>query len=162
MSDTNVARLAEAMEKLKKQSIRLGDLDNRKYDLTMLEAKAIQSLYEMDNVKGEERKPITPSRLSRHMGMQAPIISPILTTLEQKGKIIRRPDPDDRRSVRIQLTDSGRDTACKSIHHRQVLLHNFADFLGDEDMGELIRIISKIEQFLAEKNSSDTGEDLRL
>ncbi len=156
MEQSDAKKLTEAFRKLNKQLRSMGDFAHTKHGLTMLESKAMEGMCEMEEEGGSA---ITPSRLSRHMGMQAPIISPILTTLERKGNITRRPDPDDRRSVVINLTQSGRETALTILARRQQMLESFVKSLGQRDTAELIRIISKMEEFLGQEHMSRMGEE---
>ncbi len=52
----------------------------------------------------------TPSTaLGPRMGMEATSLSRILKTMEEKGLIERKPNPDDGRSVLIHLTDFGKE-----------------------------------------------------
>ena len=52
----------------------------------------------------------TPSTsLGPKMGMEATSLSRILKTMEERGLIERRPNPDDGRSVLIHLTEFGRE-----------------------------------------------------
>ncbi|MFF2554289.1 MarR family winged helix-turn-helix transcriptional regulator [Nocardia sp. NPDC058058] len=50
---------------------------------------------------------ITAIRLAEHLGMSRAGVSKTLTKLEQKGLIARTPNPDDRRSALVHLTDTG-------------------------------------------------------
>ncbi len=50
----------------------------------------------------------TPSTaLGPKMGMEATSLSRILKSMEEKGLIVRKPNPNDGRGVLIHLTDSG-------------------------------------------------------
>ena len=52
----------------------------------------------------------TPSTaLGPKMGMEATSLSRTLKTMEEKGLIVRRPNPDDGRGVLIHLTDFGKE-----------------------------------------------------
>lgn len=52
----------------------------------------------------------TPSTsLGPKMGMEATSLSRTLKTMEEKGLIIRRPNPEDGRGVLIHLTDFGKE-----------------------------------------------------
>ncbi|WP_432624468.1 MarR family winged helix-turn-helix transcriptional regulator [Bifidobacterium sp.] len=66
----------------------------------------VQQLY----IKG----PMTPSQIAQAMGATTGRVSTLLAGLEKKGQIVREPDPDDRRSVHIRLTETGEERA-----HRQ-------------------------------------------
>ncbi len=65
----------------------------------------------------------TPSTaLGPKMGMEATSLSRILKTMEKKGLIVRRPNPDDGRGVIIGLTEFGREKRAQS--REKVLIFN--------------------------------------
>ncbi|MHB1435885.1 MAG: MarR family winged helix-turn-helix transcriptional regulator [Thermoplasmata archaeon] len=52
----------------------------------------------------------TPSLLSRVTGITLPATSELIDRLVGQGWVVRSPSPTDRRSYRLELTDSGRAT----------------------------------------------------
>ncbi len=69
-----------------------------KYDLTMSMA------FILINVS---KKGSNPTKIGPAMGMQANSLSRTLKTLEDKGLIIRKKAPDDKREIYIFLTEEG-------------------------------------------------------
>lgn len=51
---------------------------------------------------------MTPSELARWMAAPATTVSSYVKRFEARGHVTREPNPDDRRSYRIQLTPAGR------------------------------------------------------
>src|SRR6266545_3108257 len=49
-----------------------------------------------------------PSQLAEEMQITKQSVNEVLGHLERRGYLVREPDPDDSRSRRIRLTDSGR------------------------------------------------------
>jgi DNA-binding MarR family transcriptional regulator len=70
-----------------------------KYDTTMATGLALLSI---DPVYGTPSTAIAPK-----MGMEATSLSRTLKTLDNKGLIVREPNPDDGRSVLLKLTTAG-------------------------------------------------------
>jgi DNA-binding MarR family transcriptional regulator len=70
--------------------------------LTVIEWYILRSLYSQDGQHASE--------LARAVGRAATSFTPILDKLQHKGLIERRPDPADRRAVRIYLTKSGAES----------------------------------------------------
>lgn len=66
--------------------------------LTVIEWYILRALYDQDGQHASE--------LARAVGRAATSFTPILDKLQNKGMIERRPDPADRRAVRIHLTAS--------------------------------------------------------
>lgn len=72
-----------------------------KFDTTMATGFALLSI---DPEKG------TPSTsLGPKMGMEATSLSRTLKTMEEKGLVVRKPNPEDGRGVLIHLTEFGRE-----------------------------------------------------
>lgn len=67
--------------------------------LTVIEWYILRALYDQDGQHASE--------LARAVGRAATSFTPILDKLQNKGVIERRPDPADRRAVRIYLTPKG-------------------------------------------------------
>ncbi len=72
------------------------------------------------NIHGEEGTPAT--KIAPLMGLEARSLTRMLKTMEEKSLIYRAPDPTDKRSVRIFLTDLGKKK--KEISRETVLIFN--------------------------------------
>jgi DNA-binding MarR family transcriptional regulator len=57
----------------------------------------------------------TPGRLSKRIELSSGAMTNRLDRLEEADLIRRLPDPDDRRSVVVELTDHGRETIQKAV-----------------------------------------------
>lgn len=94
---SRVSRLAKHLDHARKQAFASHDLDVWEFDvLTAL------------------RRAGDPYRLSPgQLGAQTLVTSGTMTNridrLEAKGLVLRRPDPDDRRGVQVELTAAGRE-----------------------------------------------------
>jgi len=51
--------------------------------------------------------PLTPSELTRRLGLTSPSVTSLLDRLEVAGLVVRQRHPADRRSVLVRLTDPG-------------------------------------------------------
>jgi MarR family transcriptional regulator, organic hydroperoxide resistance regulator len=72
----------------------------RPLNLTVIEWYILRALYEQDGQHASE--------LAHAVGRAATSFTPNLDKLQDKDLIERKPDPGDRRAVRIYLTDAGR------------------------------------------------------
>ncbi len=54
--------------------------------------------------------PLTPTELSRQMAAPPTTVSSYINRFHQRGHVQRNPNPRDRRSYRVSLTDRGRET----------------------------------------------------
>lgn len=75
--------------------------------LTVIEWYIMRALYEQDGQHASE--------LARAVGRAATSFTPILDKLQNKSLIERRPDPADRRAVRIYLTSKGANARDKIL-----------------------------------------------
>lgn len=94
----------------------------------------------------------TPSTaLGPKMGMEATSLSRILKSMEEKGLICRKPNPEDGRGVLIHLTDFGLE---KRKDSKDVVLRfNEAvrSEVNEEDLKGFFKVIQTINQLISEK-----------
>jgi MarR family transcriptional regulator for hemolysin len=83
-------------------------------------------LKEAANAEGASQR-----ELAQHMRIEPPTLVRHLDKLEQEGLVERRPDPDDRRVVRVVVTPAG--------HERLRELHEVVHQLDDEVRGILTK-----------------------
>lgn len=72
------------------------------------------------NISSKEGTPAT--KIAPLMGLEARSLTRVLKNMESKGLIYRQPDENDKRSVRIFLTEKGR--AKKEVSRNTVLRFN--------------------------------------
>jgi DNA-binding MarR family transcriptional regulator len=89
----------------------------RRYELSPIRFSTLMILYHQDD------ETWTPARLADALGVSRPTLTGILRVLERDGWIRRRPDPDDRRRVRIRLSGAGRRRFPRTMddHFRRVV-----------------------------------------
>ena len=94
----------------------------------------------------------TPSTsLGPQMGMEATSLSRTLKTMEEKGLITRRKNPEDGRSVLIHLTDFGKEM--RNYSKKVVLSFDEAvkKEIPEEDLQKFIEVAYKIMELIASK-----------
>lgn len=94
----------------------------------------------------------TPSTsLGPKMGMEATSLSRILKTMEEKGLIIRKKNPDDGRSVLLHLTDFGKEM--RDFSKRVVLRFDEAvkENVTQEELATFIKVANTITDLIAER-----------
>ena len=98
----------------------------RSLRLTVIEWYILRALYEEDGQHASD--------LAKAVGRAATSFTPNLDKLQEKGYIERRPDPGDRRAVRIYLTKKGEEVrdqvnkAAKEIDEQVAHLFPQAEF----------------------------------
>ena len=94
----------------------------------------------------------TPSTaLGPRMGMEATSLSRTLKTMEEKGLIVRKPNPEDGRGVLIFLTDFGREK--REYSRERVLTFNttIRDNISDEKMNHFYEVAELINNMISNK-----------
>ncbi len=90
-----------------------------------------------------------PSVLAR-IGMLSPAgMTHRLDRLEQAGLVERRPDPDDRRSTQVMLTDAGEAKAIEAARAHVTAEAELFDALGPSDGADLRRLLETMLDTLA-------------
>ncbi len=96
------------------------------------------------NINSEEGTPAT--KIAPLMGLEARSLTRMLKTMEEKKLIYRHPDPIDKRSVRIYLTDLGKKK--KELSRASVLLFNnrVRELISESKLKVFFEVINEINQ----------------
>ncbi len=114
------------------------------YDLTMSMG------FILLNINAEEGTPAT--KIAPLMGLEARSLTRLLKSMEEEKLIYRKADENDKRSVRIFLTDEGKTKKEKS---REVVLkfnNAVRENISEEHLKIFFNVLQKINQ-LIEKNN---------
>lgn len=95
----------------------------------------------------------TPSTaLGPQMGMEATSLSRILKSMEEKGVIFRKKNPEDGRSVLIKLTDFGKEK--REISKISVLKFNesIRENISEEKINHFFEVTDTINRLISNKS----------
>lgn len=112
------------------------------------------------NLSSDE-KDVKASELSDILELSRPSITRILNELEQREYIKREIDRNDRRSVSIELTDSGREALEQANKRILDVAERLVISLGDSDTDKLIELIKKLTETykeIIEESEEDENE----
>ncbi len=115
-----------------------------KYEGTMATGFALLSLDKEDG---------TPSTtLGPKMGMEATSLTRTLKSMEEKGLIIRKKNPNDGRGVLIYLTDFGKEK--RELSRSTVLKFNdtIRKNISEEKLQHFLEVSETINELIQEKN----------
>ncbi len=102
---------------------------------------------------------MTIGNMSQQRGVDPPAVTGIITRLEQNGLVERRHNREDRRVVKVYLTDEGRDislTLFSAVEQfNQSIKQSFAE-------GELDRFEAQLQQLIANVSEIVPGLDERF
>jgi DNA-binding MarR family transcriptional regulator len=95
----------------------------------------------------------TPSTaLGPKMGMEATSLTRTLKSMEERGLILRKKNPDDGRGVLIYLTDFGKEK--RELSKNTVLKFNdtIKNNISEEKMKHFMEVAETINDLIADKN----------
>lgn len=120
----------------------------RKYS----EGRALVLVYLSQYSEGE----VLPSEISKACNLPPARITTFLNELEKSGEIARKLDLEDRRKVRVVLTDKGEAHAKKVVKTIQLAIKKIIKQMGEENASSLIK---NMEQVLSAIHSLKENED---
>ena len=122
-----------------------------KYDATMATGFALLSI---------DKKDGTPSTaLGPRMGMEATSLTRTLKTMEEKGLIFRKKNPDDGRGVLLYLTPFGKEK--RELSKNTVLKFNetVKQHVSEEKLAHFMEVAEIINELIHEKSIFTTTEN---
>jgi DNA-binding MarR family transcriptional regulator len=92
------------------------------------------------------------SELSSKMHVTSPSITQLVTSMEEQGLVVRKMDREDRRSVKVSLTDKGNEITIKAEQEIMAMLTGLVDYMGHEKSLALIEIFNDVFAYLSTRN----------
>lgn len=101
-------------------------------------------LFQIKNACSGEQEGMKVSELSNRMHVTSPSITQLVTALEERGLVMRTMDREDRRSVKVSLTEKGDQITKKAEEHLTAMLAGLVDHLGPEKSEKLAEILNDV------------------
>lgn len=98
----------------------------------------------MQLIQADERG-LTPSECAERAGVTRATITGLLDGLEREGAIERQPDPSDRRMLRVQLTDKGRQLLSNLLPDHFCRTTGLMANLSATEKKTLIELLQKLQ-----------------
>ena len=92
--------------------------------------------------------PVTLGELAALERVQPPSVTVVVTRLEDKGLVVRRTDPRDRRVSRVETSKDGRKLLARSRSRKDAELDRRLRSLTDEDRATLAAAASILERLV--------------
>ncbi|WP_268846114.1 MarR family winged helix-turn-helix transcriptional regulator [Flavobacterium aestivum] len=130
---------------------RMYNEEANKYDATMATGFALLSI---------DREEGTPSTaLGPRMGMEATSLTRTLKSMEEKGLIVRKKNPEDGRGVLIYLTEFGKEK--RELSRNTVLSFNetIRKHVSEEKLNNFIEVAETINELIQNKNIFNQQEN---
>jgi DNA-binding MarR family transcriptional regulator len=109
-------------------------------DLTPSQTSALTTI--------ERAGPLTLGELAALEHVQPPSVTVVVTRLEEKGLVVRRQDPRDRRVSRVETTKEGRRLLARSRNRKDAELDRRLRSLTDEDRATLSAAAAILERLV--------------
>jgi DNA-binding MarR family transcriptional regulator len=100
----------------------------------------------------EQHGPLRLSELARREAVTAPTMSRVLASLDEQGLVIRTPDPNDARGVRIVLSDKGAARLAEVRSHRTALVARRLARLDAEERRTIDAAMPALEALLVDED----------
>lgn len=106
-----------------------------------LQANVLETLYPLalEPPPGE----LGPTDLARRLQVTTATITNRLDRLEQRGFVVRRADAQDRRAVRVALTDAGRVAVAETVRALNNAVLPLTDVLTGDELDTLDALLQK-------------------
>jgi MarR family transcriptional regulator, negative regulator of the multidrug operon emrRAB len=95
----------------------------------------------------------TPASLADKTGVTRATISGLLDGLEKDGMIERRPDSEDRRLIRVNLTAAGKSFLEKILPGYTRWLSTIVEPLDAEERRQLVNLLEKIRTRISQRTA---------
>ncbi len=86
------------------------------------------------------------TQLAEIMEVKPSAITVMIDRLENPGFVKRVQDPDDRRSVFVELTPLGKEAVDKAIQERNALMRSYLARLNEQEIAMLMELLEKMVQ----------------
>lgn len=148
--------LQNALHRVLKSLVFRGNPDSPLNELPVSQLRALYVIAYEEGLKMHD--------VSQKLEIKLPAMSQVVDRLVKRGMVERRPDPDDRRAVRLHLTESARVIMADSNAERQARLDATADHLDVRDIDKVIeglKILANAAEFVEaeERQSAPRSSD---
>lgn len=96
----------------------------------------------------DKHGPLRSGELAAREAVTAPTMTRVLSSLAERGLVVREPDPTDARSVRVSLSPAGVQALARIRSERTALLGARVARLTDEQRQSLIAALPALEALI--------------
>ena len=127
------------------------EIELRRYDATLIRFHIMSTLFK----NGGE---MTPSGIAESVFREKNSITAVINTLERQGVVRRVPSTDDRRSVKVVITDKGWKEANQLNPVAQELSREALSCIDKEQIEALLDIMRTVRESLLPKIAKTSGK----
>ncbi|AWB46339.1 MarR family transcriptional regulator [Paenibacillus sp. CAA11] len=141
-------KLIEAFDRFRKSDWRKPSIDGHR-------PSELRVLFHIQRGTEKNGKGMTVSEISSKLEVTSPTVTQLIKSLEAEGLVERRNDLEDRRVVRVRLTEEGNRLSKRAT---EAFYSNFTGLyahLGEEQSAQLADLLGKVYEYLEEKHRQD-------
>ncbi len=112
------------------------------FELSIPRLIILMQLYINGEIENNEK--ITPTNLSHFQSVNKNTISSLINGLESQGLVVREADVNDRRIVRLKITEVGRDVVRSIVPQQMDYMNEISSELTDAEKDQLIELLTKL------------------
>jgi DNA-binding MarR family transcriptional regulator len=127
------------------------EVELRQYDVTLIRFHIMSTLFS----NGGE---MTPSEIAESVFREKNSVTAVLNTLERQGVVRREPSADDRRCVKVVITDKGWKEANRLNPIAQELSRGALSCMEKEKIAELVDNMRMLRESLLPKIAKTAGK----
>lgn len=129
-------------------------------ELTAAETLALYCVYIAPESKSDSKKTI--SHVSRTLQVSSPTVTQQINNLEKIGYVKRNVDGNDRRMVRIAVTDTGKKYITGVIDKMVEDFSCLTEAIGEEKVIQFVETFNEMAEFLAARHVIDVPTDFEV
>ena len=101
-------------------------------------------LFAIRNLLKNDEEGVKVSQISSHLRVAPPTVSQFINCLEEKGFVERKLDKEDRRAIRVVLTQKGEDALKEAFSQFCRIVEDLIEYLGEDKAVELADLMTKV------------------
>ena len=110
------------------------------------------------NINSKEGTPAT--KIAPMIGLETRSLTRMLKTMEEKGLVYKEADPNDKRSVRIFLTEEGKTKKERSINTIMDFNKQIREVVSEKDLKTFFGVFDKIQMVIDQINGSNVNKPI--
>lgn len=123
----------------------------QRIDLTSAQIKALTSFHNTSEY--------TMSELSKSLGVTLPTTSSMINRLIQLGYVERKRDQEDRRVVKVKLTNQGKSILNRLMKERRIALEKLLKVLNNQELEIFLQSIENVSSLLKKAKGHGMSEN---
>lgn len=101
---------------------------------------------------------LTPGELAQRLGVKAPTMTRTISRMEAQGFVARKADSADGRQIKVQLTDTGRQTIDKIMLATATTNALALEDFSDKEIRTLLKLLKALNRNLCGEMQSEDEE----